>query len=59
MTKRVEKVIIGCREYTQFIPYPKTVRDGTYRCISCGQIDEEEYHTLTCEEAMRHQGFIK
>lgn len=52
MTKPVEKIRIGNRDYTRFIPYPKAVRDGTVRCITCGQIDEPEYHTLTCEEAI-------
>lgn len=59
MTKPVEKITIGSRKYTRFIPYPKVIRDGTHRCISCGQIDEPEYHTLTCEEALRRQGIIK
>jgi hypothetical protein len=44
MTKPVEKITIGGREYTKFIMWPKKVRDGTFRCIRCGQIDEEEYH---------------
>lgn len=44
MTKPVEKIVIGGREYSKFIPYPKAVRDGTLRCIACGQIDEPEYH---------------
>lgn len=44
MTKPVEKIIIGGKQYSKFIPYPKAVRDGTVRCISCGQIDEEPYH---------------
>ena len=55
MTKPVEKISIGRREYSRFIPFPKAVRDGTYRCIACGQIDEEEYHTLTCAEAIERQ----
>lgn len=55
MTKSVEKITIGRREYTRFISYPKAVRDGTHRCISCGQIDEPEYHTLTCAEAVERQ----
>jgi len=59
MTKPVEKITIGHKEYTRFIPYPKAVRDGTCRCISCGQIDEPECHTMTCEEALRHQGVIQ
>lgn len=55
MTKPVEKITIGHREYTRFIPYPKAVRDGTHRCISCGQIDEPKYHILTCAEAVERQ----
>lgn len=44
MTKPVEKITIGDREYTRFIRWPRLVRDGTVRCISCGQIDEEPWH---------------
>ena len=44
MSKRVEKITIGGREYSKFIVWPKQVRDGTLRCITCGQIDEIEYH---------------
>jgi hypothetical protein len=55
MTRPVEKITIGRREYSRFIPYPKQVRDGTVRCIACGQIDEPEYHTLTCEDALKRQ----
>lgn len=59
MSRKVEKIIIDGRELTRFIPYPKAVRDGTVRCIQCGQIDEPEYHTLTCEEALKHQSDAK
>lgn len=38
------KIKIGTRDYVKFIPYPQAVRDGTCRCISCGQIDEPDYH---------------
>jgi hypothetical protein len=38
------KIQIGRRSYRKFIPYPQEVRDGTVRCIFCGQIDEPEYH---------------
>ena len=38
------KITVGSREYVQFIPYPQSVRDGTVRCIACGQIDEAPYH---------------
>ena len=55
MTKPVEKITIGRREYSRFIRHPKQVRDGTVRCIACGQIDEPEYHTLTCAEAIARQ----
>lgn len=40
----VERIQIGSKSYRKFIPYPKPVRDGTVRCIACGQIDEPEYH---------------
>lgn len=56
MTEEERYIQIGNRKYRRFIPYPNRVRDGTVRCITCGQIDEPEYHTLTCEEALRVQG---
>ena len=59
MAKLVEKITIGHREYSRFIMHPKAVRDGTVRCICCGQIDEPEYHDLTCEEALIKQGLIQ
>lgn len=34
-----ERITIGSKTYRRFIPYPEPVRDGTLRCISCGQID--------------------
>lgn len=37
-------VKIGHREVRKFILYPTMIRDGTYRCIRCGQIDECGYH---------------
>lgn len=55
MTKAVEKISVGTRLVSRFIPYPKTVRDGTVRCFACGQIDEPQHHTLTCEEALAAQ----
>lgn len=45
------KITIGSRQLVQFIPFPQPVRDGTVRCIACGQIDEPEYHDNTlCPE---------
>ena len=44
MTKPVEKIQVGGRSYSRFIAHPKVVRDGTFRCITCGQIDEVGYH---------------
>lgn len=38
------KIQIGGRSFRRFIPHPQTVRDGTSRCIACGQIDEPEHH---------------
>lgn len=32
------------REVMRLIRYPKVIRDGTYRCIRCGQIDEDGWH---------------
>lgn len=39
-----EKIIIDGRSYAKFIPFPRQIRDGTLRCIGCGQIDEPAYH---------------
>jgi hypothetical protein len=39
-----ERIQIGRKTYRKFIPYPEEVRDGTVRCISCGQIDDEPWH---------------
>lgn len=55
MTRAVEKIMLGNRQVSRFITWPKQVRDRTLRCIACGQIDEPEYHTMTCEEAIAHQ----
>lgn len=44
MTKPVEKIVVANMTYTKFLRWPKEVRDGTVRCIQCGQIDEPEYH---------------
>lgn len=50
--KAGDRIEIDGESYARFIPYPGPVRDGTVRCICCGQIDEPEYHTLTCAEAI-------
>ena len=55
MGRSVEKIAFGGREVSRFIAHPKQVRDGTVRCIACGQIDEPEYHTLTCLDAIQRQ----
>lgn len=39
-----DTIEIDGRTYRKFIRYPHPVRDGTVRCIRCGQIDEPEYH---------------
>ena len=45
MTRRVEKIRLpGGQIVSKFILFPKMVRDGTLRCIACGQIDDEPYH---------------
>lgn len=44
MSKPVEKIVIKGRSYSKFIRWPEKVRDGTVRCVACGQIDEPEYH---------------
>jgi len=44
MTKPVPKITINGREFSRFIQFPSEVRDGTPRCIACGQIDDEPYH---------------
>ena len=41
---RAAIIVIDGRAYERFIQYPRDINDGTLRCISCGQIDEEEYH---------------
>lgn len=44
---------LGHRTVRRFIPYPMQVRDGTYRCIRCGQIDEPDFHNReACIDAM-------
>lgn len=44
---------IGGIPYTRFIPYPGPVDDGTPRCISCGQIDEDGFHIdAACRDAL-------
>lgn len=49
-----ETITIDGREYRKFIPYPAVVADGTCRCITCGQIDEEPYHDpKVCAETRR------
>lgn len=52
MTEAAERIVIDGKSYERFIPYPRLVKDGTARCFVCGQIDEPEYHTLTCDEAL-------
>lgn len=43
---------IGGKQVRRFIPHPMQVRDGTCRCIGCGQIDEPEYHdSNACRDA--------
>lgn len=39
-----ETIKIDGRSYRKFIRHPEEITDGTLRCISCGQIDEDEYH---------------
>lgn len=50
---RTDTIEIGGRTYRKFIHYPKPVRDGTVRCISCGQIDEPEWHDEQLCPALR------
>ena len=35
---------IGSRRFKRFIVHPLGPRDGTLRCIACGQIDDEPWH---------------
>lgn len=37
-------VDVDGQSLARFIPHPLPIKDGTSRCISCGQIDEEPYH---------------
>lgn len=49
---RREMILIGGKEYRKFIPHPGPVTDDTCRCITCGQIDEPDYHDdAICQEA--------
>lgn len=38
------KIRIGGRVVRRFVPLGSPVRDGTVRCIACGQIDEDGFH---------------
>lgn len=42
--QRAENIEFGGRTYRRFIPYPGPVKDGSLRCIDCGQIDEPFAH---------------
>lgn len=47
-------VQIDGKNYRRVIMHPKPVRDGTSRCITCGQIDDEPWHDSGfCAEAGR------
>jgi len=47
MALRERKMIrVNHRPYRKHIFYPAVVNDDTVRCISCGQIDEPEYHDM-------------
>jgi hypothetical protein len=39
-----DTIDIGDRAVLRFFPTHKKIKDGIPRCISCGQIDEPEYH---------------
>lgn len=39
-----ETITIDGQEYQKFIRYPLPVTDGTCRCVTCGQIDEQPWH---------------
>lgn len=39
-----EMIVIGGRSYRRFVHWGAPVRDGTVRCIRCGQIDEPPWH---------------
>jgi hypothetical protein len=41
---REDTIDIGGKEVLRFHPLSKKVRDGTPRCVACGQIDETEWH---------------
>ena len=51
--KSRERITIGDREYRRFITYPTVIRDGTYRCIACGQIDDDPHHDMEICLAVR------
>lgn len=38
------RIMVDGVSYRRFIPFPQKITDRTLRCISCGQIDEDEIH---------------
>ncbi|WP_309628769.1 hypothetical protein [Brevundimonas sp.] len=49
-------VRIGNRRVQRFVTPPQEVRDGTVRCIACGQVDEAPYHDNALCPATRPHG---
>lgn len=39
-----DTIEIDRKVYERFVRYPREVTDGTFRCIQCGQIDDEPWH---------------
>jgi hypothetical protein len=39
-----QRISIGCRTVRRMLHYPVPVNDDTYRCITCGQPDDQPWH---------------
>lgn len=52
LSAKNQRISIGRRTVKRMVHYPEGVDDGTYRCITCGQIDDEPYHMAhVCQAA--------
>jgi hypothetical protein len=53
MSRKKERITLpGGREVLRVIPYPGPVKDGTPRCVQCGQIDESPWHDMKLCDAL-------
>lgn len=44
--RRTATILVHQRTYRRFIEPDELVKDGTVRCVMCGQIDETKYHEV-------------